>query len=97
MFFGGRNFTGLHMYFVYVIQSEIIQHLYIGFTEDPKARLAAHNKGDNISTHTGRPWRLIYLEAYLHKQDALNREKFLKSGSGHRYINKQLHHFLTNS
>ncbi len=35
-----------------------------------------------------------YYEAYLNKMDAIGREKFLKSGSGRRYINKQLKNYL---
>jgi len=38
--------------------------------------------------------KLIYFEAYLNQSDALGREKFLKSGSGHRFIKKQLNNYL---
>lgn len=41
-------------------------------------------------------YELIYYEAYLNKQDALGREKFLKGGSGRKYINKQLANYFTN-
>ena len=37
---------------------------------------------------------LIYFEGYLVKEDALGREKFLKSGSGYKYLHKQLKHYL---
>ena len=37
---------------------------------------------------------LIYYEAYLEEEDALGREKFLKSGSGRRFLKKQLRHYL---
>ncbi|MCK4540209.1 GIY-YIG nuclease family protein [Candidatus Parcubacteria bacterium] len=39
-------------------------------------------------------WKLIYYEAYIEKQDAIGREKFLKSGSGRKYLNKQLRNYL---
>jgi len=39
--------------------------------------------------------KLIYFEAYFNKKDALSREKFLKGGSGHKYLKKQLKHYLT--
>ncbi len=82
------------MYYIYVLQSLSTQELYIGFTQNPKKRLKTHNKGSNVSTKAGRPWRIIYLEGYLDKQDALGRELFLKSGSGRRYLNKQLAHYF---
>ena len=44
-----------------------------------------------------KPWRLIYYEAYTIKEDAINREKFLKSGSGKRYLDKQLKEYFKNN
>ena len=37
---------------------------------------------------------VLLSESYLDQRDAEGREKFLKSGSGHRFIEKQLKHFL---
>lgn len=67
---------------------------YTGFTTNLEKRLASHNEGNNTSTKNRRPLKLIYFEGYLNKMDALGREKFLKSGSGHRFIKKQLRHYL---
>ena len=83
------------MFFVYVLQSRADRGFYIGFTSNLKRRIREHGRGDNASTSYRKEMRLIYFEAYLHKMDAIGREKFLKSGSGHRYINKQLQHFLS--
>lgn len=46
------------------------------------------------STKFRKPLELIYYEAYLNSNDALGREKFLKSGSGHRYLTKQLKNYI---
>jgi putative endonuclease len=81
------------MYFVYLLKSEKDNGWYIGFTENVERRLLEHNNGKNTSTTHRRPWRTIYYEAYLDKRDALGRERFLKSGSGHRFLKKQLAHF----
>jgi putative endonuclease len=83
------------MYYVYILKSLLDQGWYIGYTEDVHRRLIDHNSGKNISTHSRRPFIVIYYEAYLHKLDALGREKFLKSGAGRRFIEKQLRHFLS--
>lgn len=82
------------MYYVYILQSQSDGSLYIGFTPDLKARVIKHNKRQVVSTKDKVPLQLIYYEAYLERKDATGREIFLKSGSGWRFIKKQLnHHF----
>ena len=83
------------MCYVYVLQSDADEGLYIGFTHDLKQRLAQHQEGKSFSTSYRGPWRLIYYEAYLEEADAMGRERYLKSGGGRRFLSKQLrHHFL---
>ena len=82
------------MYHVYIIEEEIKGSWYIGYTTDLKRRLVEHNNHKNISTAEGHQWKLIYCETYVNKMDALGREKFLKSGSGWRFIKKQVSHYL---
>lgn len=73
------------MHHVYVIQNEEAGW-YIGYSQDPTERLKEHNRGKNISTSKCKKWKLIYVESYVEKLDALGREKFLKSGSGRSYL-----------
>ena len=82
------------MFYVYILQSLKDSRLYIGSTSDLKRRFSEHNRGQSRSTRSGRPWKLIYYESYLDKRDAGGRENFLKGGSGKRFINKQLKHYL---
>lgn len=82
------------MYYVYILHSAKDQSLYTGFTTSLKRRIIWHNAGLNQSTKDLRPWRIIYYEAYILKIDALNREKFLKSGSGKAYLDKQLKEYF---
>ena len=82
------------MYYVYVIESEKTDRKYIGYSTDLRSRLRKHNAHGNTSTAHDGPWRIIYYEAYINQDDALGREKFLKSGSGWRFLKKQLHHYL---
>ncbi len=81
------------MYCVYLLQDPG-GRWYIGYTTNLRRRLSEHARGHNVSTAHRSPLRLIYFEAYLDKFDALGREKFLKSGAGHRFLSKQLAHFL---
>lgn len=78
-----------YMHFVYILQSQKDNGWYIGYSTDVERRLTEHNSGKNISTHHRRPFELIYYEAYLHKLDALGRERFLKSGAGRRFLEKR--------
>jgi putative endonuclease len=78
------------MVYVYVIQSESDLGLYIGMSGNLRRRLAEHQEGESQSTKGRGPWKLIYYEAYLEKEDASGREVFLKSGSGRRFLDKQL-------
>ncbi len=83
------------MYYVYYLESKNNKkYKYIGFTSNIKKRLSNHNWGLVKSTKRNKPWKLIYCEIYLEKQDAIGREKFLKSGSGLKYLKKQLNYYL---
>lgn len=78
------------MFYVYVIQSESDSGLYIGMSGDLRRRFLVHQSGETRSTKCRGPWKIIYYEAYLEKHDAAQREAFLKSGSGRRFLDKQL-------
>lgn len=68
---------------------------YIGYTSDLKKRLKEHLSGHGCQTTTGdKTWKVIYCEGYINKKDAEGRERFLKSGSGRRYLKKQLANYL---
>lgn len=84
----------LRMYFVYLLESVSNGSWYIGFTTNISKRLFAHNHHWNISTAHKGPWECIYYECYLDKNDALGRERFLKSGAGWRFLKKQIRHYI---
>jgi putative endonuclease len=82
------------MYYVYVLHSLTDEGLYIGFTGDLRRRLKEHQGGESFATSFRGPWKLIYYEAYLQQADAEGRERFLKSGGGRRFFDKQLRHYF---
>lgn len=83
------------MFYVYVLQNELNRTFYIGYSRDLKQRISDHNSGKGSRlTKSGGNWKLIYYEAYLSQRDALGREKFLKSGSGRKYLNNQMRYYL---
>lgn len=84
------------MLYVYVLQSEFDLGLYIGMTRNLRRRFSEHQLGQSRSTKGRRPWLLIYYEAYLNESDAQGREIFLKSGSGRKFLDKQLRNHFSN-
>ena len=56
-------------------------------THDLRNRFLEHNRGDSSFTNRGKPWILVYYEAYVSKMDAVEEEIFLKSGKGRERLN----------
>ena len=83
------------MYYPYVLQSEIDNQFYVGYTKDLKLRFEKHNKGYVDSTKDRRPFKLIYYEVWLNQQDALHGEKYLKTYHGKQFLHKRLKSYLT--
>jgi putative endonuclease len=83
------------MYYTYVLQSKIDGQFYTGYTKDLKLRFDQHNNGQVESTKKRRPLKLIYYEACLIMNDAIKREKYLKTYNGKRFLHKRLKSYLT--
>ena len=78
-------------HFVYILESLQDNRWYIGYYPDNvQERLNKHNRGEVFSTKPYRPWELIFYEAYLNKQDAFRREKYLKTNQGARMLKLML-------
>ncbi len=83
------------MWYVYVLKSKNIGKWYIGSTNNLKKRILKHNSGKNKSTKHGVPWKIIYCEVSLNQKDTRAREKYLKSGTGRRYLKNRLKFFFS--
>ncbi len=82
------------MFFTYILTNKI-GRLYTGFTYDLRKRLKEHNEQMSTYTKFHGPYELIYYEACLNENDARQREKYLKSGTGKRYLKSRLRRFLS--
>lgn len=78
------------MYYVYILKSLRDGKLYIGSTPDLQKRFRQHQAGQSLSTKHRKPFKLIYYEAYSHKEDAKACEKYYKTGWGRNHIKKHL-------
>ena len=84
------------MWYVYVLESQKNGNLYKGFCKDLQKRVSQHNFGETYSTKSGMPWELIYYEAFKSKEDAIVREKYLKTGWGRNSLQKILQNYFKN-
>jgi putative endonuclease len=83
------------MYYTYVLQSMKDNNFYTGFTENLKLRFEQHNNGRVESTRNRTPLKLIYYEACVHRDDAIKREKYLKTFHGKMFLRNRLKSYLT--
>ncbi len=77
-------------FYTYVLLSLKDKWFYIGWTDDLKKRVILHNKGKVFSTKNRMPLKLVYYEACLSKEKAIDREKILKTGFGRKYIKNRV-------
>ena len=82
-------------WYVYVLRSLTDHRFYVGLTNDLPARLKTHNSGLVASTKKRTPFELVYWEGCLNASDAAQREKYLKSAWGKRYIKGRIRRYLT--
>ncbi|MEO8065855.1 MAG: GIY-YIG nuclease family protein [Candidatus Doudnabacteria bacterium] len=81
-------------HFVYVLESEKYIRSYVGYYPgNIDERLNKHNSGKVFSTKPYMPWRIIFYEAYLNQQDALRREKYLKTSQGMKMLKFMLREY----
>ncbi len=77
------------MFVVYALYSAKYDQLYIGYTADLISRFHAHNSlATSGHTVKYRPWIVAFVEVYETKQQAMKREKELKSSRGRAFIRK---------
>jgi putative endonuclease len=74
------------MYYVYAIKSIERNYIYVGLSENVDRRFEEHQSGRNKTTKPYRPFSLILTEIYETRQEARDREKFLKSGVGKEFL-----------
>ena len=77
------------MHFVYVLWSEKLRKRYTGYSEDVEARFEKHNSGKSTYTKRGIPWKIIHIEEFQTKSEAMQRELYLKTGIGRDWLSKK--------
>jgi len=78
------------MFYVYILLSIKDGKFYVGMSSDLKRRMAEHTRGKVKSTQNRLPLKLLCYEAYLTKNEAENRERYLKSSDGKKDLRRRL-------
>ena len=74
------------MFFVYILFSNSLREYYVGSTQDVANRVEEHNSGECKSTRNGVPWKLIRIEEFKTRAEAVRKEKKIKSRGIRRYL-----------
>jgi putative endonuclease len=82
-------------HYVYVLRSLADKQFYVGLTNNVPARLRMHNTGLVSSTKLRAPFELVYWEGCLNRSDAAQRERYLKTAWGKRYLKARLRRYFT--
>ncbi|WP_433833364.1 GIY-YIG nuclease family protein [Flavobacterium anhuiense] len=86
-FFAYTNLDFIEEFVVYVLFSEKFSKTYIGFTSNLIERFKSHNQlATKGYTLKFRPWKVIHVEFFDSKSEAMKREKYLKTGIGREFI-----------
>ena len=78
------------MFYVYVVKNEF-NKVYTGQTSNLERRLKRHNgdlpaKPTSYTSKIVGAWKIIYKEECPSREEALRREKFLKSHKGREWL-----------
>jgi putative endonuclease len=76
-------------YSVYILKNDNGK-IYIGQTTNVSKRLIEHNETGKGYTSKYRPWKVIHVDKFLSRKDAMVREKYLKTGAGRDWINQKI-------
>lgn len=76
------------MHFVYILKSLSADKSYVGISGDVERRLTEHNSGKSYYTKRHLPWVVVYTEKFDSVREAREKEKWLKTTPGRRFLNK---------
>ena len=81
-------------FLVYILYSEKFNKTYVGFTSNLIGRIKSHNELGYDWTKSFRPWKVVYIEVFENKTDAIKKEKYFKTGKGRIEKDKIIEQFL---
>ncbi|MFA4937193.1 MAG: GIY-YIG nuclease family protein [Patescibacteria group bacterium] len=79
-------------YYVYILVSLLNGDIYVGSSADVQVRFRQHNQGKVKSTKGYRPWKLLKIQEYESRKDAIRGEKFYKTGQQKEILKQKYGH-----
>jgi putative endonuclease len=79
------------MFTTYALYTVKFKKHYYGYTSNIDERLMAHNVLGHDWTAKYRPWVIIHTKEFHTKKEAMDYEKWLKSGKGRDFIKRLPH------
>ena len=76
------------MFITYILYSPSRDRYYVGSTSNIEKRLAKHNTNHKGFTGKAGDWGVVYVEAFDSREQALAREKKIKSWKSRKMIEK---------
>jgi putative endonuclease len=73
-------------YYVYAIKSLLKNYIYVWLTKNLERRFNQHNSGQNKTTKPYTPYKIIYEEKYITRNEARIKEKYFKSWCGKEFL-----------
>ena len=83
------------MFLAYVLEN-LVNKRYTGSTENIVERLAMHNNEDkekakfHRTTYKKGPWKVVFSKEFKTRKEALDFERFLKTGKGRKWLDDYL-------
>jgi putative endonuclease len=78
------------MFYTYVLLCDNGAY-YKGFTNNLEQRFQQHLKGEGAKyTNQHKPLKIAYYETFETQQEAVEREKYFKSGSGREWLKSHI-------
>ena len=78
------------MFYAYIIKSLDHDFIYKGHSENPEERLKQHNSGMTESIRPYTPFKLVYIEEFETREEAIAREKYFKTSAVRRFLKNKL-------
>ena len=73
---------------MYILESITNGSYYVGHTMNLTRRIEEHNRGEEKSTRSGCPWRLVHYDVYSTRSEAVRREREIKARKKRAFIEK---------
>ena len=64
---------------------------YVGYTNNLGKRVGLHNAGRGAKFTRGRKWKIMYIEKYFTKKEAISREYYIKNNRKFRNLLIKVH------